>query len=124
MSTASPFVQLVDDHVVVTLEGEVDLAVRTALTESYDVAITLLEVPHVLIDVSRVTFMDSTGMDTLAAALNKVNARGGTISVTGASARIVRLLRITHMDGLVTILPPSEPAPGVAVGDGIAVAVA
>jgi anti-anti-sigma factor len=68
--------------------------------------------------------MDSTGMDTLAAALNKVNARGGTISVTGASARIVRLLRITHMDGLVTILPPSEPAPGVAVGDGIAVAVA
>ena len=123
MSTASPFVQLVDDHVVVTLEGEVDLAVRTSLTESYDVAITLLEVPHVLIDVSRVTFMDSTGMDTLAAALNKVNARGGTISVSGASARILRLLRITHMDGLVTILPP-EPGARVAIGDGNGVAVA
>ena len=40
MSTSSPFVQLVDDHVVVRLEGEVDLMVRTSLTDSYDFAIS------------------------------------------------------------------------------------
>lgn len=119
MSTSSPFVQIVDDHVVVVLVGEVDLTVRRALTESYDFAISVLEVPHLLIDVSRVTFMDSTGMDTLAAALNKVNARGGTISVAGASARIVKLLRITHLDSLVTLLPA-----GAAPETKVAVAVA
>ena len=109
MSTSSPFVQLVDDHVVVLLAGEVDLTVRTTLTDSYDFAIALLEVPHLVVDVSRVTFMDSTGLSTLAAALKKINARGGTISVVGASARIVNLLHITHLDTLVTLLPAEAP---------------
>ena len=66
-------------------------------------------------------FAQLPGMDTLAAALNQVNARGGTVSVYGASARILRLLRITHMDGLVTILPPPDTAATVAVGGGVAV---
>ncbi|MFZ2013293.1 MAG: STAS domain-containing protein [Nocardioides sp.] len=124
MTTSSPFVQLVDDHVVVRLDGEVDLMVRSSLTDTVDFAISLLEVPHLLLDVSRVTFMDSTGVDTLAAALNEVNARGGTISVAGATARIVRLLRITHLDGLVTLLPETEPEARFAVGVEVAVRVA
>ncbi len=118
MSTSSQFVELVDDRVVVVLAGEVDLTVRSDLLACYDRAISLLDVPHLLSDVSRVTFMDSTGLDTIAAAWNKVHARGGTISLTGASARIVNLLRITHLDSLVTLLPEPEPEAKV----GIAVA--
>jgi anti-anti-sigma factor len=109
MTTSSPFVELVDDHVVVALAGEVDLMARSDLIASYNYAISLLDVPHLLIDVSRVTFMDSTGCDTLAGAWNAVNARGGSISVAGASARIVKLLRLTHVDSLVTLLPEAEP---------------
>jgi anti-anti-sigma factor len=112
MSGSNPMVQLMGDYVVVALAGEVDIAVRNALLHSYEDAIGLLEVPRLLVDVSRVTFMDSTGVDTLATALNKVTARGGTISVVGASARIVNLLRITHMDSVLTMLP--EPGLGVA----------
>jgi anti-anti-sigma factor len=106
---SSPFVELVDDHVVVALSGEVDLMVRSDLLASYRYAISLLDVPRLHIDVSRVTFMDSTGCDTLAAALNEVVPRGGTISIAGASPRIVKLLRITHLDGLVTLLPEEGP---------------
>jgi anti-anti-sigma factor len=109
VSTSKPVVDLIEDHAMVVLVGEVDLMVRSDLLASYDHAIALLEVPHLLIDVSRVTFMDSTGPDTLATALNKVNARGGTISILGASARILNLLRITRMDNLVTLLPEVEP---------------
>ena len=108
VSKSSPVVELIDDHAVVALAGEVDLNVRTELLASYDYAIALQDVPRLHVDVSRVTFMDSTGMDTLAAALNKVNARGGTISVVGASARIVRLLHITRLDSAVTVLPEAK----------------
>jgi anti-anti-sigma factor len=100
-----PTVELIEDHVVVALVGEVDITMRSELLDSYDYAISLLDVPELVVDVSRVTFMDSTWLDALAAALNKVNARGGTISVVGASDRIVRLLQITHLDSLVTVLP-------------------
>lgn len=108
MSTSSPLVELVDDHVLVVLAGEVDLLVRSDLLTSYDYAISLLEVPHLLIDVSRVTFMDSTGCETLAAAWNEVNVRGGTISVAGASERIVKLLRITDLDSLLAPRPDAD----------------
>jgi anti-sigma B factor antagonist len=114
VSGSSPSIQLMDDHVVVALAGEVDIAVRWDLLRSYTDAIALLEVPRLLVDVSRVTFMDSTGVDTLAVAWNKVAARGGTISVVGASARILNLLHITDLDSLVTVLPEPEPGLGVA----------
>jgi anti-sigma B factor antagonist len=109
MTTSSPLVERVDDHAVVALAGEVDLMVRSDLIASYNCAISLLGVPHLPLDVSQVTFVDSTGCDTLGGAWNTVNARGGTISVAGAGARIVKLLRLTHVDGLVTLLPEAEP---------------
>ena len=86
MSPSSPFVQLVDEHIVVTPDGEVDPTVRTSLADSHDLAISLLEVPHLFVDVSRRragarrsagTVMDSIGMDTLAAALGTVNVGPG-----------------------------------------------
>jgi anti-sigma B factor antagonist len=112
MSGSDPVVHLKGDYIVIALAGDVDIAVRHQLLHTYDDAIALLEVPRLVVDVSRVTFMDSTGMDTLATALNTVSARGGTISVVGASARIMKLLHITDLDREVTVLP--EPGFGVA----------
>ncbi len=87
-----------------------DLAARSDLLDAYDDAITLQTVPHLVVDLSRVTFMDSTGLGTLVAALNQATARGGTLSVAGASARIAHLLHITQLDTVVTLLPEAAVA--------------
>jgi anti-anti-sigma factor len=96
-------VELAEDHVVVAPAGELDLAVQSNLIEAYQRAITLQAEPHIVVDLSRVTYMDSTALGTLVAALKKVQARGGTLSVVGASDRIARLFHITGLDTVMAV---------------------
>ncbi len=97
------------DHAVVSLTGDVDLAVRRKILDSYDHAITLMIVPHLVADVSGVTFMDATGLGTIAAARNQAKARGGSVSVVGASDRIMRLFHIGRLDDVITMLAQDQP---------------
>jgi anti-sigma B factor antagonist len=103
-----PAVEHAGHHAIVSLTGDVDLVVRSDILASYEYAIGRMEIPHLLVDVSGVTFMDSTGISTLAAGVKRVQARGGTVTVVGASARIRWLLRIGHLDDLITVLPPGR----------------
>jgi anti-anti-sigma factor len=101
----TPRVQQAGDHAVVSLTGDIDLTVRNEILDTYEHAIALMDVPHLLVDVSRVTFMDATGLGTLVAAVKKARARGGTVTVVGASDRIMSLLHISHLDAMVAVLP-------------------
>ncbi len=100
-----PVVEQVGGHVVVSLTGEIDLAVKTEVAASFEDAMALVPVPHILVDVSGVTFMDSSALGALAVAVNRVRALGGTLSVIGASDRIRRLLHIVQLDRLLTPWP-------------------
>jgi anti-anti-sigma factor len=99
---ASVVVELVEDHVVVTPAGELDLAVQIDLIEAFRDAIALQAEPRIVVDLSRITYMDSTTLGTLVGAVKKVKARGGRLSVVGASDRIARLLHIMELD---TVMP-------------------
>lgn len=92
------------DFVVVVWTGEIDLLVQADLLDAFERAIALVEVPHLLVDVSGVTFMDSTGLDALVTASTRVSARRGTLAVVGANARIRRLLEIVQLDRVVPVL--------------------
>ncbi|HEX3234144.1 MAG TPA: STAS domain-containing protein [Gemmatimonadales bacterium] len=105
MSRNKPLVAQVGGQVVVSLIGEIDLTVKSEVLASFEDAIGLMRVPHLLVVVSGVTFMDSSGLGALAAAVNRVQALGGTLSVVGASARLWRLFRIVQLDRLLTPLP-------------------
>jgi anti-sigma B factor antagonist len=111
----SVVVELAEDHVVVTPAGELDLAVQIDLIEAYQHAIALQAEPRIVVDLSRVTFMDPTALGTLVAAMKKVKARGGTLSVVGASDRIARLFHITELDTVVPLCPEPRDARAVVV---------
>jgi anti-sigma B factor antagonist len=102
---SSVAVELVEDHVVVTPAGELDLAVQSDLIGAYQDAIALQVEPRIVVDLCRVTFMDSTALGTLVAAAKKVKARGGTLSVVGANDRIASLFHITKLDTVVPLCP-------------------
>ena len=78
------------------------------MIEAFRHAISLQDEPRIVVDLSRVTFMDPTALGPLVGAVKKVRARGGTLSVVGASDRVARLLRITELESVV----PLWPAPG------------
>jgi anti-sigma B factor antagonist len=111
----SVVVELVEDHVVVTPTGDLDLAVQIDLIEAYRHAIALQAEPRIVVDLSRVTYMDSTALGTLVGAVKKVESCGGTISVVGASDRIARLFHVMELDTVVRLCREPEDARGVVV---------
>ena len=90
------------DEVVIIATGEID-----ALSEP-DFASVVHELvttdSELVIDLTAVTFMDSSGLTVLAAAAKKRDAES-QIRIRGASAMIRRLLALTGLDGVVTLEP-------------------
>ncbi|PEJ72078.1 STAS domain-containing protein [Bacillus wiedmannii] len=76
------------------LTGELDAHYAPVLKKQLD---TILEQghSHIVLDVSRVTYMDSTGLGVCMGLLKKVHKQDGFLEVTGVSSRIQRLFDLT-----------------------------
>lgn len=83
----------------VVLAGDLDLAsapaARKLLSKECEGRPKLL-----LIDVSALEFVDSAGLSALVRADRALAEDGGSLALTGASARICRLLEITNLSHL------------------------
>ena len=88
----------VADAVVVTVEGEVDMASIPALR----VALDDVESDHELIlDCSGVTFMDSSGLSVLVTLWSRLQERGGSLHVRNPSPAVRRVMELTGLDDLI-----------------------
>jgi anti-anti-sigma factor len=81
-----------DDLAVVTVAGEVDLE---SCTELGVVLAGLQGAGAVDVDLSGVTYLDSTGLRSLLAARDAAAERGGRLRVSAASNIVARLIEIT-----------------------------
>lgn len=92
------------DCIVVWVKGEIDLAtgpdLREALADAVDHA-----VPRVVVDLSAVTFMDSTGFNLLLGAWRAVEAAGGDICLVGACDSVRRVFDLLCLDQIFSIHP-------------------
>jgi anti-sigma B factor antagonist len=82
----------------IELRGDVDLGRRDEL----DTLAQWFEAdacPDVSLDLSRVTFLDSTGLSFMLRLRNVADARGGRAEVLDAPACVRRLLRLVNLDG-------------------------
>jgi anti-sigma B factor antagonist len=96
------------DPAVVSLEGELDLAAAPQLRECL-VALTERGATDIVLDVTRLEFIDSTGLSVLVMALNRTRAGGGSTVLRHPSPSILRLLEIT---GLLAVFGvEGEPTP-------------
>lgn len=86
-----------DDAATLTVEGEVDLDTSASLR---DALADLLDCRAVHLDLSRVEYMDSTGLRTVLVAKEELDAVGGSLDVVAASSIVSRLIEITGVDGL------------------------
>jgi anti-sigma B factor antagonist len=96
---------------VVGVRGEVDVATAPALRETLDA--TIDGGPGtVVVDLSGVTFIDSTGLGVLIGARKRCLDVGGELRVVVAEPRILKVFEITGLSDLFTIHPALEPALG------------
>lgn len=90
------------DRTVVRLEGELDAYSAPALATCLDDLVNG-GVTAVVIDLGKVTFIDSTGLGVLVAGYNAAVERGGTVELVASDPRVVRVLEMTSLDQLFTI---------------------
>ncbi|MFF0107825.1 STAS domain-containing protein [Streptomyces hirsutus] len=61
--------------------------------------------PRVVVDLSRVTFMDSSGINILIAAYKNVTAADGWIRLAAPTAPVLRVLQLVRVDDLIHCYP-------------------
>jgi anti-sigma B factor antagonist len=89
--TAAEGVQALD------LEGEVDVytapVLRQAILDQVEAGVR-----HLLIDLTRVEYLDSTGLGILIGGVKRLKEQGGSLRLVGPSARITRIFEITGLN--------------------------
>jgi len=84
-----------DDALVLVVEGEIDIATAPLLEQRLTEA-EATDAPTVIIDLDRVSFMDSTGLQVLVAhSLSEAN--GNRILLTRGSPQVQRLFTVSGM---------------------------
>jgi anti-anti-sigma factor len=87
------------DRAVVALTGELDVNTATQLADALgDLAGEKLV--SVVVDVGRLTFVDSTGLRVILAGRESLQAEGATLTLEGASGVVERVLEMTGLRGL------------------------
>ena len=96
-------------HTVLAVSGEVD--VYTAHTLRGRLTELIVSGRHQLVvDLSGVDFIDSTGLGVLVGGLNKSIEAGGSLALVCQRASMLRLLEITGLDELFVIHPTTADA--------------
>jgi anti-sigma B factor antagonist len=93
----------------VTAVGEIDLATVALLRQAISDHIVAGHV-HLLLDLTDVTFIDSTGLGVLVGTGKKTARLGGSTRVVCDNPRILRLLRITGLSRALEVVPTRDAA--------------
>lgn len=86
--------------------GEIDATSAPALRADVYGAIDTHPGEIVTVDLSKVEFLDSTGLGVLVGALKHARTGGGDIAVTGAAAHVWKVFQITGLDKVFTAQAP------------------
>jgi len=94
---------------IVTLAGEVDIYTAPRFKECL---LELLDdgVVNLVVDLSGVTFIDSTALGVLIGGVRRVNAAAGAMTLVVTSRPVERVLSITGLDRVFTIHESLEDA--------------
>ena len=100
---------------VVDLEGEVDIysapRFKEILLQGIDEG-----AQRIIVDLAKVTFIDSTALGVLVSGAKRVRPQNGTLDIVCIDENITRIFEITGLDRIFGIYPTREEALNVAAG--------
>ena len=89
------------DHAVLEVAGELDLAYAGELRDKLAEAST--PGGHVVVDLGRVEFLDSTALGVLVAAAKRLHGTGGELVVRSPRPHIRRVFELTGLDRVLAL---------------------
>ena len=94
---------------VLPLKGEIDLHISPAITASLNAMIEK-KPERLVVDLSRVTYIDSAGLAALIQAMQKVEAYGGKFLLAGLQETVRSIFEISRLDQVFQIFPDADAA--------------
>jgi anti-sigma B factor antagonist len=94
---------------VLPLEGDIDLHISPAVTESLN-AMIKKKPERIVIDLSHATYIDSAGVAALILAMQDVEAYGGEFFLSGLQETIRSIFEISRLDRTFRIFPSVDAA--------------
>ena len=94
---------------VLALEGDIDLHVSPAVTESLN-AMIRKKPERMVIDLSRATYIDSAGVAALILAMQEVEAYGGKFFLSGLQETMRLIFETSRLDRTFRIFPDVDAA--------------
>ena len=99
------------------LEGEVDVytapVLRQAIVDQVEAG-----VKHLVINLVRVEYLDSTGLGILIGGVKRLKEQGGSLRLAGPSARITRIFEITGLNKIFDVFTNEQEALAAASAGG------
>ena len=99
------------DHTTVVLElaGELDIYTGPLLGTAVEKA-TGNGYRRMVLDLTRLGFLDSTGLGLMVDAQRRMHAKQGTVSVVCASDNVLQVFKLTGLDSVLSIVDTRERA--------------
>jgi len=97
-------VQYKGDVAIVKLAGEVDMSQSPSVHQAL-VEVLEKQPKRLVIDLTEVSYMDSSGVGILVDALRRVRVNGGKVALAGVAPRVLSVLQITKLDQFFEIHP-------------------
>jgi anti-sigma B factor antagonist len=94
-------------HAVLRVNGEVDVYTAPTLRKRV-LDLVAKGTVHIIVDMTGVAFLDSTGLGVLVGGLKGVRAQDGSLTLVVSAERILRIFRITGLDH---VFPPRSSIP-------------
>lgn len=88
------------DETTVWLSGELDHHAARQLRQQVDLAVERNRPQRLRLDFSDVSFMDSSGIGLIMGRYRLMQLEGGSLSITGASERLRKVMRMAGLDKL------------------------
>lgn len=92
-----------DNLLAIRVNGEIDHHTAASIRADIDREIYFYRAEKVVIDLSGVSFMDSSGLGIILGRYAKIKELGGTLAILDPTPEIMKILRLAGADRLVTI---------------------
>lgn len=96
---------------VLPLEGEIDLHVSPQVSASLN-AMIVQKPPELVVDLSKVTYIDSSGLAALIEAMQNVDKYGGKFALCSLQEGVRPIFEIARLDQVFRIFPDQAAALG------------
>lgn len=96
--------ELKDDFMVIHIGGEIDHHSAVSVRTEVDREITANRPARVLLELSHVDFMDSSGLGLIMGRYALMKRLGGTLAVLDPSPAVLKIITLAGMDRMISVL--------------------